>query len=76
MDEALRTSFTFSVHNEAALKALFRIPENELTFAKAVEIADEIESIATVAKDTVYEGSRQIDAVQVVCAKKAKNDKP
>ena len=56
LDEALRTSFICNVQNEAVLKALFRIPENELSFAKAIGIADEIESAALVAKDTVYGG--------------------
>ena len=39
--------------NKAVLKTLFRIPENEFNFARAVEIA-EVEGAATVVKDTVY----------------------
>ena len=38
-DEALRQRFICSVNNEAVLKALFKIKDNELTFAKAVQTA-------------------------------------
>ena len=55
LDEALRTNFICNIQNEAVLKTLFRIPENELNFARAVEIAEEVEGAATVAKDTVHE---------------------
>lgn len=59
-DEALRTRFICSVKNEAVLKALFRIKDEELTFAKAVAVANETEDAAKVAKDTVYgEGKAQ-----------------
>ena len=37
-DEALRTRFICSVNNEAILKALFRMKDDELTFAKAVAV--------------------------------------
>ena len=40
-DEALRTCFICSVNNEAVLKALFRMEDDELTFAKAVAVAQE-----------------------------------
>ena len=53
LDEALRTNFVCSIQNEAVLKALFRIPEQELTFAKTVEVANDIEGAATVAKDII-----------------------
>lgn len=53
-DEALRTRFICSVKNEAVLKALFRIDDKDLTFAKAVSVATETEDAARVAKDTVY----------------------
>ena len=75
LDEALRTSFICNVQNEAVLKALFRIPENELSFAKAIGIADEIESAALVAKDTVYGGSLQADTVQVVHSEQSSRKK-
>ena len=53
-DEALRQRFICSVNNEAVLKALFKIKEDELTFAKAVQVAIETEDAAKVAKETVY----------------------
>ena len=55
LDEALRTNFICNIQNKAVLKTLFRIPENELNFARAVEIAEEVEGAATVAKDTLHE---------------------
>ena len=54
LDEAMRTRFICSVDNEAVLKALFRIKDNELTFAKAIAVAVETEEAAKVAKETVY----------------------
>ena len=52
-DEVLRTRFICSVNNEAVLKALFRMKDDELTFAKAVAVAQETEDAARVAKETV-----------------------
>ena len=43
LDEALRTRFICSITNEAVLKALFKVKDNELTFSRAVEIAVETE---------------------------------
>ena len=54
LDEALRTRFICSVNNEAVLKALFRIKDKDLTFAKAIEVANETEDAARVAKETVH----------------------
>ena len=53
-DEALRTRFICSVNNEAILKAFFRMKDDELTFAKAVAVAQETEDAARVAKETVH----------------------
>ena len=53
-DEAFRTRFLCSVNNEAVLKATFRVKDEELTFAKAVAIANETEDASCVAKETVY----------------------
>nr|KAG5704696.1 hypothetical protein BaRGS_025338 [Batillaria attramentaria] len=53
-DEALRQRFICSVNNEAVLKALFKVKDTELDFAKAVKIAIETEDAAEVAKETVY----------------------
>ena len=53
-DEALKTRFTCSVGNEAVLKALFKLKDDELTFAKAIQIAQETKEAGRVAKETVY----------------------
>ena len=54
-DEALRTRFICSAKNEAILKAIFKVKDEELTFAKAVSMAQEIEDSDRVAKETVYD---------------------
>ena len=54
LDEALRTRFICSLNNEAVLKALFKVKDDELTFARAIEIAIETEDAARVAKETVH----------------------
>ena len=54
LDEALRTRFICSINNEAVLKALFKIKADELTFARAIEVATETEDAAKVAKETVF----------------------
>ena len=53
-DEALRQRFICSVNNEAVLKALFKVKDTELTFARAVQVAIETEDAARVAKENVY----------------------
>lgn len=53
-DEALRQRFICSVNNEAVLKALFKIRDDQLDFAKAVQVAVETEDAAKVAKETVH----------------------
>ena len=60
LDEALRTHFMCSVRNEAVLKALFKIKDRNLTFAKAIAVAMEMEEAAKVAKEAVY-GSKTND---------------
>lgn len=65
LDEAMRTRFICSVNNEAVLKALFKVKDNELTFAKAIEIAQETEDAAKVAKETVY-GSKAASSTTTV----------
>ena len=51
-DEALRQRFICSIGNEAVLKALFKMKDDDLTFARAVEVALETEDAAKVAKET------------------------
>ena len=53
-DEALRQRFICSVNNEAVLKALCKVKDTDLTFARAVQVAIETEDAARVAKETVY----------------------
>jgi len=50
----MRTKFICFVSNEAVLKALFKIKDDELTFTRAVEITIETEDAAKVAKETVH----------------------
>ena len=59
LDEAMRTKFICSVNNEAILKALFKVKDNELTFAKAIEIAIETEDAAKLAKETLHGAKHQ-----------------
>ena len=53
-DESMRTKFICSIKNEAVIKALFKVKDDELTFARAVEIAAETEEAAKAAKETTY----------------------
>ena len=72
-DEALRQRFICSVNNEAVLKAVFKVKDSDLTFAKAVEVAIETEEAAKVAKETVY-GSKP-KPVNVVHQSKGKGQR-
>ena len=54
LDEALRTRFICSIKNQAVLKALFKVKDSDLTFAKAITIAMETEDVSKVAKETVH----------------------
>ena len=44
LDEALRTKFICSVNNEAVLKTLFKLKDDELKFSNAIRVAQEVES--------------------------------
>ena len=62
-DEAMRIRFICSCENEAVLKALFKIKDDDLSFSRAIEIATQIEDAAKCAKETVYgtsTGSSQV----------------
>ena len=67
LDEAMRTRFICSINNEAVLKALFKVKDDQLTVAKAIEVAIEIEDAAKVAKETVHgqTSTHEIDKVQL-----------
>ena len=67
LDEAMRTCFICAINNEAILKSVFREKEEKLTFAKAVEIATEVEEAAKTAKAQVYS---KPDEVQMIHTKK------
>ena len=64
LDEAMRTRFMCSVENEAILKALFKVKDDQLTFAKAIEIATETEDAAKYAKETVHGETKSLQIVQ------------
>ena len=53
LDEALRTKFICLVNNEAVLKTLFKVKDDELKFSNAIRVAQEVEA-AKVAKETVH----------------------
>ena len=59
----MRTTFICSVENEAILKALFKLKDEELTFAKAIDIAMEMEKAAQVAKQTVHGAANPVQVV-------------
>ena len=54
LDEALRTKFICSVDNEAVLKTLFKLKDDELKFSNVIRVAQEVEEAAKVAKETVH----------------------
>ena len=53
LDEALRTKFICLVDNEAVLKTLFKLKDDELKFSNAIRVAQEVEEAAKVAKSNV-----------------------
>ncbi|KAK8399327.1 hypothetical protein O3P69_003446 [Scylla paramamosain] len=53
-DESMRIRLVCSLGNEAVLKAVFKISDDELTFSKAVQVAVETEDAAKVAKETIH----------------------
>ena len=69
LDEAMRTRFMCLVNNEAIFKALFKVKDSELTFAKAISTAVETEDAARVAKETVY-GAKQTPVHKIQATKK------
>ena len=74
LDEALRTRFICSIANEAVLKAIFKIKADELTFAKAIEVAMQTEDAAKVAKETAHGSHGPIHKVDY--AKSSTSSKP
>ena len=70
LDEALRTKFICSVDNEAVLKTLFKLKDDELKFSNAIKVAQEVEEAAKVAKETVH--GQPSTSVQKVKSKTSK----
>ena len=67
-DEAMTTRFICSCENEAVLKALFKIKDDDLSFSRAIEIATQIEDAAKCTKETVYgtsTGSSQVKKIKL-----------
>ena len=73
LDEALRTKFICSVDNEAVLKTLFKLKDDELKFSNAIRVAQEVEEAAKVAKETVH--GQPSTSVQKVYHAKSKTSK-
>ena len=67
LDEALRTKFICSVDNEAVLKTLFKLKDDELKFSNAIRVAQEVEEAAKVAEETVHAKSKT-SKTQVQCS--------
>ena len=72
LDEALRTKFICSVDNEAVLKTLFKLKDDELKFSNAIRVAQEVEEAAKVAKETVH-GQPSTSVQKVYHAKSCKD---
>ena len=53
LDEALGTGFICSMDNEAVLNALLKFKDDELTFIKAIQVAQETKEAARVIKEMV-----------------------
>ena len=70
LDEALRTKFICSVDNEAVLKTLFKLKDDELKFSNAIRMAQEVEEVA---KETVH--GQPSTSVQKVYHAKSKTSK-
>ena len=64
LDEAMRTRFICSLNNEAVLKAFFKFKDKDLTFAKAIQTAQEHEDTAKVAKETALGTTTEVHVVK------------
>ena len=76
LDEAMRTRFICSINNEAVLKALFKVKDDDLTFARAIEMAIEIEDAAKVAKETVHGQISRQEVNKIQSKKRGKYSSP
>ncbi len=64
LDEAMRTRFICSLSNEAILKSFFKCKDDDLTFARAIQIAQEHEESAKVAKETALGTHTEVHVVK------------
>ena len=69
----MQTKFICSVDNEAVLKTLFKLKDDELKFSNAIRVAREVEEAAKVAKETVH--GQPSTSVQKVYHAKSKTSK-
>ena len=56
-DEAMRTLFVCSIANESVLSVFFSVKDDDLTFAKTIELAVKTEEAAEIAKEIIHETS-------------------
>ena len=78
LDDSLRTAFVCKIDNEAVMKACFQKKPADLTFVKAVALANEIEEADRAAKVTTYgsgEGATGSSVFKVNLAK-SKGENP
>ena len=63
----MRTKFICSIGNEVVLKTLCKVSDEELTFSKAIKIAQDTEDSAKAAKEQCY-GSGQEPVLKFIRA--------
>ena len=76
LDDSLRTAFVCKIDNEAVVKACFQRKPDDLTFAKAVALANEIEGADRAAKITTYGSGEGATPVFKVNPARKKGEKP
>ena len=74
LDEAMRTCFLCAIKDEAILKAVFKVKEDELTFSEAISVASEVEDATRVAKGTVYGSPDEVHRINNKNAKVKKEN--
>ena len=71
-DGVMRERFSCSIGNEAVLKAIFKVSDEDMTFSKAVKISQGTEDAAKAAKEQCYD-SGQEPVLKVQGSKNYKN---
>ena len=72
LDDSLRTAFVCKIDNEAVVKACFQRKPDDLTFAKAVALVNEIEGADRAAKITMYGSGERATGTPVLKMNPAK----